>query len=165
VYRDEEPVIEATSSFLYRGRFSGYANTFELIEESDYLVQLESSVDVGVLQSKEWFHWEDPTNPLLPGTSLIFKTTSELTYKDKNSFSAISVTGGVYVKNQLKVLKKVAAVDSQVKDANGNIVLGYLQRHGQPLELPILFESGEYTLYVVGISYQYHGSAHKRALF
>ncbi|KAF8525925.1 hypothetical protein BU17DRAFT_74311 [Hysterangium stoloniferum] len=146
VYRDDEPVIEVTSSFLYRGRFSDYANTFELIEETDYSVQLESSAAVGVLQSKEWFHWEDTTNPLLPGTSLIFKTTSELTYKDKNSFSAISVAGGVYVKNQLKQLKKVAAVNSQVEDANGNVVLGYLKRHGQPLGLPILFESGGYTL-------------------
>ena len=52
-YRNNQPVIEVVSSFLYRGRFVDYENTFDTTEEPDYLVHLESDADVGVLQSKE----------------------------------------------------------------------------------------------------------------
>jgi fatty acid synthase subunit alpha, fungi type/fatty acid synthase subunit beta, fungi type len=146
VVRNGEPVIEVTSAFLYRGRFTDFANTFELLEETDYAVELKTEAHVGVLQSKEWFHWDDSASPLRAGTSLIFKTQSQLTYKDQDSFSAVTVTGAAYVKNQLKQLTKVATVDSNVEQAHGNVVLSYLKRHGQPLGLPTLFESGGYTL-------------------
>jgi fatty acid synthase subunit alpha len=35
VLRDGELVIEIRPSFLYRGRFSDYQNTFEIVEEPD----------------------------------------------------------------------------------------------------------------------------------
>lgn len=146
IHRNGEPVVEITSAFLYRGRFTDYVNTFELLDETDYVVELNTEAQVGVLQSKEWFHWDDSGSPLYPGTPLIFKTQSQLTYKDKSSFSAVNVTGAAYVKNQLKQLKKVATVDSNVEQAHGNVVLSYLKRHGKPLGLPILFESGGYNL-------------------
>jgi len=65
-------VIEAVSSFLFRGRFSDYQNTF------DYVVPLQP--DVGVFQSKEWFEWENEPSPLLAGTSLIFCILGVLRY-------------------------------------------------------------------------------------
>ena len=58
VYRYGQPVIKVVSSFLYRGRFTDYENTFEITEEPDYLVPLDTDAAVGVLQSKEWFEWE-----------------------------------------------------------------------------------------------------------
>ena len=69
-YRNNHPVIEVVSSFLYRGRFVDYENTFDTTEEPDYLVHLESDADVGVLQSKEWFEWDDLSSSPLAGTSL-----------------------------------------------------------------------------------------------
>jgi fatty acid synthase subunit alpha, fungi type len=41
VYRASAAVIEVVSSFLYRGRFTDYENTFEMTEEPDYMVHLE----------------------------------------------------------------------------------------------------------------------------
>ena len=58
-YRGNQPIIELVSSFLYRGRFVDYENTFDTTEEPDYLIRLASDADVGVLQSKEWFEWEN----------------------------------------------------------------------------------------------------------
>ena len=51
-YRNNQPVIEVVSSFLYHGRFVDYENTFDTTEDSEphYLVHLESDADVGVLQ-------------------------------------------------------------------------------------------------------------------
>ena len=59
VKRDGKPIIELTYSFLYRGRFTDYAQTFNVITEDDHLVEVETYADVAVLQSKEWFQWDD----------------------------------------------------------------------------------------------------------
>ncbi|KAJ3717151.1 hypothetical protein C8R42DRAFT_724779 [Lentinula raphanica] len=64
VYRDGKPVIKVVSAFLYRGVFTDHKNTFETTEEPDYIVTLSSDAEVGVLQSKEWFDWEDENKPL-----------------------------------------------------------------------------------------------------
>jgi fatty acid synthase subunit beta len=53
VYCHSQPVIKAVSSFLYCGRFTDYENTFEITEEPDYLVPLDTDAAVGVLQSKD----------------------------------------------------------------------------------------------------------------
>ena len=55
VLRDGQSIIEVVSSFLYRGHFDDFHNTFEVIEESNYVVELVDEAAVGVLKSKEWF--------------------------------------------------------------------------------------------------------------
>ena len=57
VYREDKPVIGVVSSFLYRGRFTDYENTFQNIEEPGYLVRLPDDAAVDVLQSKKWFEF------------------------------------------------------------------------------------------------------------
>jgi fatty acid synthase subunit beta len=64
-YHGNQSIIKVVSSFLYRGRFLDYENTFDSTEEPDYLVHLGSDADVRVLQSKEGFEWENELSPLL----------------------------------------------------------------------------------------------------
>ncbi|KAL5526485.1 FAS2 [Sanghuangporus sanghuang] len=130
VFRGDKPVIEVVSSFLYRGRFSDFVNTFEIIDEPDYVVSLDSDAAVGVLQSKEWFDWIDHTKPLQAGTTLIFRLKSEVSYKDKTHYSSVSVSGDIFVRDPLKNLIKVAAVDFSSDNCQGNPVVAYLKRHG-----------------------------------
>ena len=130
VIRSGKPVIEVVSAFLYRGRFTDYENTFEIIEEPDYLVDLPSDASVGVLQSKEWFEWDDESGPLLAGTALIFRVQSRVTFKDKTSYRDVSVSGDIFVRDQLKTYVKVGSVDFQQDDCQGNPVVAYIQRHG-----------------------------------
>ena len=85
---------------------------------------------MGVLKSKEWFDWEDDTNPLQHGTSLIFRLTSEVSYKDKTHYSSVSVFGDIFVRDPLKNLVKVASVDFESDECQGNPVTAYLRRHG-----------------------------------
>lgn len=131
VLRDDKPVIEVTSSFLYRGTFIDYQNTFEIVDEPEYIVKISSVVDVGVLSSKEWFEWDDDTEPLKPDTTLIFKVKTEYKYKAKATYSSVSVEGSAYIRNQLKELIKVATVSYSTGHAHGNLVLSYLSRHGE----------------------------------
>jgi fatty acid synthase subunit alpha, fungi type len=132
VYRAGADVIQVVSSFLYRGRFTDYQNTFETTEEPDYMVDLEKDADVGVIQSKDWFEWNDASKPLQAGTALIFRIQSQVSFKDKTSYRDVSVSGNVFVRDQLKRLVKVGSVDFEQHDCHGNPVLAYLQRNGTP---------------------------------
>jgi hypothetical protein len=118
------------SSFLYRGRFTDYENTFETTEEPDYLIQLPDDAAVGVLQSKEWFEWDDESTPLQAGMGLIFRVQSQVTFKDRTSYRDVSVYGDIFVRDQLKRLVKVGTVDFQQDDCKGNPVVAYMQPHG-----------------------------------
>jgi fatty acid synthase subunit alpha len=149
VYRDSQPVIEVVSAFLYRGRFIDYENTFQTTEEPDYVVLLENDAAVGVLQSKEWFEWDDESKPLLAGTSLIFRIQAQVSFKDRTSYRNVSVSGDIFVRNQLKVLVKVGTVDFQQDDSQGNPVLAYVQRHGTPEGLVTPLPNDGYTLTTV----------------
>ena len=73
VYHQGQCVIEVVSLFLYHRHFSDYENTFDTTEEPDYIVSLQLDTDVGILQSKEWFKWENESSLPLAGTSLIFR--------------------------------------------------------------------------------------------
>jgi fatty acid synthase subunit alpha, fungi type len=108
VYRQGERVIEGFFSFLYRGRFTDYENMFDTTEEPDYSVALETDTDVGGLQSKEWFEWENPAKPLLAGAYLIFRIRSQISFKDRTAYCNVSVSDDIFVRNQLKVLVKLA---------------------------------------------------------
>lgn len=141
-----KPVIEVISAFLYRGRFSDFENTFDMKQESDFTVTLLTDADIGVLHSKEWFEWSDESKPLVPGTPLIFRVQSEVTFKDKNSFRDVQVSGDIFVRNQLKTLVKVGYVDFQQDDCQGNPVLAYLQRRGVPQSEPVPLPGDGYAL-------------------
>lgn len=144
--RGDVSLIEVTSSFLYRGRFLDFDRTFETIHEDDHLVVLDSASQVAVLQSKEWFHWDDDTKPLQVGTKLIFRVVSEFAYHDKSTFASVAAKGNAFVQNQLKEMIQVATIDYSAGRSLGNPVAAYLQRHGEALGRPTLFESGGYTL-------------------
>ena len=105
--RNNQAAIKVISSFLYHGHFVDYENTFDTTEEPDYLVPFETDADVGVLQSKEWFEWDDMSSPLLAGTSLIFRIQSQVSFKDKTAYRNVSITDDIFVWNQLQVLVKV----------------------------------------------------------
>ncbi|KAI5983403.1 hypothetical protein EDD15DRAFT_2390897 [Pisolithus albus] len=124
VYRDGQRIIEVTSSFLYRGRFIDFENTFETVNEPDYVVELQNDAAVGVVQSKEWLSWEDESQPAKAGMTLVFRVRSEVTFKDKTSYRDVCVTGDVFLRDQLKRLRK--------EGCQGNPVVAYLQRHGIP---------------------------------
>lgn len=130
VHRDGNSVIGVVSSFLYRGHFTDFEHTFETTEEPDYLVDLPDDAAVGVLQSKEWFEWDDESAPLLAGTALIFRVQSQVTFKDKTSYRDVAVSGSIFVRDQLKRFVKVGTIDFQQYDCKGNPVVAYIQRHG-----------------------------------
>ncbi|KAI0950742.1 hypothetical protein AcW1_007973 [Taiwanofungus camphoratus] len=152
VMRDSKPVVEVVSAFLYRGHYSDYHNTFELIEEPDYEVELATEAAVGVLQSKEWFDWDDESKPLQAGTTLIFRVKSEVTYRNKTCYKSVSVSGDIFVRDQIQRPVKVGSVDFLQDDSRGNPVVAYLQRNGKPQGLPSPLSNDGYTMTTSGVT-------------
>lgn len=146
VSRDGQHVIEVVSSFLYRGTFDDFQNTFELSEEPDYVVELPDDASVSVLKSKEWFDWDDDTKPLQAGTTLVFHVKTEATFRNKTCYKSVSVSGDIFVRDQIKRLVKVASVDYLNDDSRGNPVVGYLHRHGKAEGLMTPLPNDGYTM-------------------
>lgn len=130
IYRNKSPVIEVTSSFLYRGKFADYADTFEITEEPEYLVVLDSETAVGVLQSKEWFEWTYTLAPLQAGMELLFRVRSEVTFKDPVAYHSVKTSGDIFITDQRKQLVQVGVTAFDQEDCIGNPVMAYLKRHG-----------------------------------
>ncbi|GAA6028849.1 hypothetical protein JCM8097_007429 [Rhodosporidiobolus ruineniae] len=148
------PVLEVTSSFFYRGKFTDYAQTFSRSTAPTYSVPLKTPESLAVLQSKEWFQWDDDSKPLTAGTTLQFKVESSYVYADKSSYSSVTVSGGAYVITpEAKIAIKVATIDYSSEGegvTKGDPVIEYLKRHGTALEQPVMFEGGGYSLTKAG---------------
>src|ERR1700679_2044595 len=68
---------------------------------------------------------------------LIFHLHSEVTYKDKAKYRSVTVAGDVLVRDYLGSLVKVAYVDFERNESQGNPVVAYLQRHGSAKSVPM----------------------------
>ena len=143
---DKIPVMEVKSSFLYRGTFNDFGNTFDKKTETTYSVHLPTSQSVAVIQSKEWFdHFSNDSKPLTPGTTLIIKTETDYRFKTKDTYSTVTITGTASLASTIGPLKGVQHVAdityTSVGGTKGNPVLEYLKRHGNPLDQPIMLAS------------------------
>jgi len=154
VYRGDEPVIEVTSAFLYRGRFSDSENTFETTEEPDYAMTIQNDVDVGVMESKNWWTW-NRKHVLAQNANLVFRVQSKISHPTRAAYSNIHVTGDIFIRGKMKNLVKVGAVEYQSDAALGNPVVAYLQRHATPLGVTVNLPS-EYTLTTTDIDTKFN---------
>ena len=75
---------------------------------------------------------------------LFFRVQSQVTYKDKTS--NVFVSGDIFVRDQLKWFVKVGLVDFQQDDCQGNPVVAYLLRHGNPQGSLTPLANDAYTL-------------------
>jgi hypothetical protein len=62
---DKQPTIEVVHLSSAKVVSSTTKTPSNTTEEPDYLAHLKSDADVGVLQLKEWFEWDDMSPSLL----------------------------------------------------------------------------------------------------
>ncbi|KAL5624375.1 hypothetical protein BROUX41_004435 [Berkeleyomyces rouxiae] len=140
--RDNEPVMEVTSQFLYRGTYTDFENTFQRKIETPVQVHLATSKDVSVLRSKQWFMADEiPQGIELLGKTLTFRLESLVRFKDKDILSSVQTCGPVLLELPTKEIIQIASVDYQAGVSHGNPVIDYLNRNGSPLDQPINFEN------------------------
>lgn len=140
IRREDKPVMQVTSQFLYRGTYTDYENTFQRKDEVPVQVHLGTPRDVAILQSKEWFHL-DGTNMDLLGQTLTFRLQSLIRFKNQTVFERVETTGQVLLELPTKAIIEVASVEYDAGLSHGNPVIDYLQRNGSSIEQPVNFEN------------------------
>lgn len=140
IKRDNKPVMQVTSQFLYRGAYTDFENTFQRKDEVPMQVHLESTKDVAVLQSKEWFRLDEPDVELL-GQTLTFRLQSLVRFQNQTVFRSVETIGQVLLELPTKEVIQVASVEYEAGVSRGNPVIDYLQRHGSSIEQPVNFEN------------------------
>lgn len=145
ISRAGKPVIQVISRFLYRGNFTDFENTFQRSHETPMAVHLQTAKDVEVLLSKEWFQPFNPERKLL-GSVLTFRLSSLVRYKNHEMLSHVSTSGTVLLELSTKEIIQIASVEYEAGESFGNPVIDYLNRHGSPIEQPVKFENGGYSV-------------------
>lgn len=138
IARDEVPVMEVTSQFMYRGRYTDFETTFERKVEKPMRVHLKSEKDVQILKSKSWFRLSSPDTILL-GETLVFSFESKASLRDAENFSSLSVTGTAVVEGEAETYP-IASINYSAQVSAGNPVLNFLQRHGNLVEQHVLLD-------------------------
>lgn len=137
--RNGRPAMEVTSQFLYRGEYKDFENTLQRRSEKPMNLHLETSRDVAVLQSKEWFRLEDTADIDLLDQTLTFDLRSIVHYKNKTVYSSVQTFGRVTIELPTKEVIQIATVEYEAGTSYGNPVLDYLERHGSVVEQPVEF--------------------------
>ncbi|KAJ2678474.1 fatty acid synthase alpha subunit Lsd1 [Coemansia spiralis] len=150
VYRDGKPVVEVTTSFFYRGNFTDFENTYRNIDEQPSRLTLQTTKDIAVLKSKEWFIPLDEGSAsgheLHPGAILVFRLSSRYRFKSRTVYSNIKTTGQIMMQVSTKEYVHIANVSYERDESYGNPVVEYLKRHGQPIEDSFYFENSGYSV-------------------
>ncbi|RUP46910.1 fatty acid synthase [Jimgerdemannia flammicorona] len=141
-------VMEVKSQFLYRGHFEDFHHTFQRTEETPIQVTLQTSKDIAVLRAKEWIHWNDESEnyELSARSPLIFRLSSYVEFRNRTVFSKVKTTGTVSIQISTKEIVEIATVDYEAGESQGNPVIEYLKRNGQPIEQAVYFENGGYSV-------------------
>lgn len=141
IVRDDEPVMEVTSQFLYRGVYTDFDNTFQRKQETPVQIHLATTKDVAVLRSKEWFVMDDDLGDKMEllGQTLTFRLKSLVRFKNRTVFSSVTTRGEVLLELPTKEVVQVASVEYSAGESHGNPVIDYLARNGSSIEQPIMF--------------------------
>lgn len=126
-----QPWLELTSCFLIRGSFNDFENCFVSGRDDRFWFKLESSVEVSILTSKQWFRLLDRScTPLQEGT--LYCAVLDFVYQQRateTTWGRVSVRGTVYVDGD--DTKPVGSIEylNEGSPVSENVVLAFLRRH------------------------------------
>ena len=135
VLRQNAPVVEIVTRYLFRGHFKDFSGTFEEKVETAFEARLDGPTSVAVLTSKPWAHLEleDPQEELLNKT-LEFRLSTVNYFKGKDEFEIIKTSGDIMMRLPSGSTTKVGTVKYSSGLSRCNLVMEYLQRHGTPIQ-------------------------------
>lgn len=139
IFREGKPVMEVTSTFLYRGEYVDFENTFQKVTETPVQISFKSAKDIAILRSKEWFHLENEIDLL--DKTLTFRSESKFKFKTANVYSSIETNGEVFLELPTKEIIQVGTISYEAGKSFGNPVTDYFNRNGTTFEEAVTFEN------------------------
>ncbi len=132
--------IEIITRFLFRGSYTDDENTFQRTTETPISLSIPSLEALTVLRTRKWLRLDGMEDSDLVGKTLeVCLETTSRTQKSR-ALSNIKVTGAVYLKRPELEPLQVGTVSYESSNMTGNPVLGYLERHGTPLNQKVNLE-------------------------
>eukprot|EP00397_Hematodinium_sp_SG-2012_P000038 GEMP01000038.1.p1 GENE.GEMP01000038.1~~GEMP01000038.1.p1 ORF type:complete len:4044 (+),score=1094.81 GEMP01000038.1:434-12565(+) len=138
---DSGPMVELTSSFLFRGDFTDFHNCFKL-ENRVASLDVRDDALAAILRSKDWFHPMEGEE-VMKGDRLEFVISSENTFTTSPTTMRITARGTVC---RASTGVQVASVHLEMENVAGNAVAAFLDRWEVPVEKSVVLENGGYTL-------------------
>jgi fatty acid synthase subunit beta, fungi type len=129
IKRESVPILELVSQFLFRGTYDSFDKCFQKKVEEPMQVRLASSVDVAVLKSKPWIHFDDPDIDL-EGQGLIFQLQTLIRYDGATTYRSVETFGIVLIQLPNREHMQIARVQYKAGLSSNLPVMEYLQRHG-----------------------------------
>lgn len=127
IMRSGQPVMMVRSTFLFKGKFNDFQSTFRHKKERDMAMEKLSRQDEAILLDREWFQPHDSTTSFV-GTTLLFRLQSNVTWKKRDVFRELAVSGTVFVQTSDTDLHEVGTVDFYGTNCVGNPVMDFLER-------------------------------------
>ncbi|PVU98003.1 hypothetical protein BB559_001847, partial [Furculomyces boomerangus] len=145
--RDGKKIMKLKSSFLYRGDFNDFDQTYKFIKETPVKLVVASRKDVALLLSKEWYIPDtNQAYSVEPESILVFRLETKVGFLNKDKFSYVKTTGTVSMQLSTKEFVEIAKVDYESGPSYGNPVIEFLSRVGKPIEQSVYFENGGYSV-------------------
>ncbi|KAG9240626.1 acyl transferase domain-containing protein [Calycina marina] len=139
IMRQNVPVIEVISRFLFRGKYQDYDGTFKHEQEIPRAIKLVGVKDLAVLTSKPWVHLE--VDELEPNQTLEFRLRTSSYFNGKLRFQLISTTGDILLQRSSQLPLRIGSIKYEAVSVSYNEVLGFLDRVGSHIDQPILLKN------------------------
>ena len=141
IERNEIPVLELVSEFLFRGTYSDFEVCFEKRNELKMIVDIDTPAKVAVLKSKNWLNFVEQNVDLL-GLQLFFQLKSLNRFDNGTTWRSVETFGQVFYKPAVtKKYKLVATVHYEAGKCTTNPVMEYLKRNGRPSDITHTLEN------------------------
>jgi fatty acid synthase subunit beta len=122
INRRGSAVMKITSRFLYRGAYNDSEKTFRISVVDDVHVRMRTAKDVALLTAKPWLKLAEPQLDLS-------KKTLSFRLQQYTRNASVSITGKISSKGRI-----IGSIEYHSLTSSANPVLGYLQRHGEPMQ-------------------------------
>ncbi|KAB8256213.1 acyl transferase domain-containing protein [Aspergillus pseudonomiae] len=131
IQRQGQHVVTVKSDFFVGGTVPACETPFELTEEPEMVVHVDSEVRRAILNSRKWLMREDRAVDLL-GKQLLFRLKSEKLFQQNGQLALLQVTGFVFTYSSDGSTTPFGRVYFESESCIGNVVMDFLHRHGAP---------------------------------
>lgn len=142
----DQPIVQVRSQFLFRGHIPFKSISFRRFKENR-VVSLHSEEVIGITKSKKWISWTN--EDLLKVGTFLHIEIEFMEEKSIKKFTRIFAKGTIKLSNQEEItgsFELVGEINYEIKEVQGNKILGFLERFGKPLEKSVFFQNGGYEL-------------------
>jgi len=129
IERNHKAIMVVNSSFLFKGKYTDFDKCFQIIDEPEMILKVDSPKTNALLRDREWFILEDGNMNIL-GADLLFRTQTRATYKDKSTYSGLRTSGHIFSQASNGSLKQIGRVSYVTGPCHGNPLTDFLGRYG-----------------------------------